>query len=102
MLLDAHMLRAEIKKMKNIYPTHHRTKDGDRETKQGENMIQIIVLNIAECNYQQNGNNTRLYGEPERAWACQRCNSLPVTFPSTWYFSRSFVGASETISLRFC
>lgn len=30
-----------------------RTKDGPRDTKTWQNMIQIIVLNIAKCNYQQ-------------------------------------------------
>lgn len=106
MLRDAHMLQAEIKKtkMKNIHPTQHRTKDGDRQTKQGENMIQIIVLNIAKCNYQQNSNNTRLiWPEPERA-----CARLPTmqrslrNIPIYLVFLSFVVGASATISLHFC
>lgn len=60
------------KKMKNTNPTQHRTKDGRRETKQGENMIQIIVLNIAKCNYI---NETAT----AQAWAWAR---LPTMQPS--------------------
>lgn len=77
---DTHMLRAKIKTKDQSEPVDARTMDTkqnetkqhrerrtDQETKQGKNMIQIIVLNIAKCNYQQQHTNT---------WAC--AYSMPV------------------------
>lgn len=84
--------------MKNTNPTQHRTKDGRRETKQGENMIQIIVLNIAKCNYI---NETAT----AQAWAWARLPTMQPSLrniPIYLVFLSFVVGASKTISLHFC